>query len=527
VNGPPLTRRAVLGGLAAAALAPLARGQARDAAGVRSHGGPGAVRSASRQMRGMWIASVNNTNWPSAAGLSVERQKSEFVSWLDLATSRRLNAVFVQVRPTADAFWPSPHEPWSQYLTGVQGRDPGYDPLAFMVEAAHRRGLAFHAWFNPYRVSLQPDPAKLVPGHPVRRNPGWGVTYGGGLYYNPGLPEVRAFVQEAIMDAVTRYDIDGVHFDDYFYPYPIDGQEFDDADAYARHGKGFADRAAWRRHNIDLLIHEMGRRVREEKPEAQWGISPFGIWRNATTDPLGSATSGSQSYDDQHADTRGWVRKGWLDYVVPQLYWNIGLPVADYAVLASWWAKAVAGTGTQLWIGQSVYNAGAAGQPAAWQDPAELSRHLTLNRHHPGIGGDVYYNSGDVRADRLGAVTRLQKDHYARPALGPVLPRLADGASPRQPVVTRARRTNKGAELTFASEGRIEPRLYAVYRQERAGPSGGALGEAGRSKEHLVAVVPGGRGGQFTDPAGRPGMRYRVTALDGANRQSRPSLWVS
>ncbi|WP_405147457.1 family 10 glycosylhydrolase [Sphaerisporangium sp. NBC_01403] len=526
MNGRPVSRRAVLGGLAAAALVPLARGRAPEAGAARSHGGPGgapratgpgdaAVLSSPGQMRGMWIASVNNTNWPSRTGLTAEQQKSEFTSWLDLAVSRRFNAVFVQVRPTADAFWPSRHEPWSQYLTGVQGRDPGYDPLAFMVEEAHARGLALHAWFNPYRVSLQPDPARLVPDHPLRRNPGWGVTYSGGLYYNPGLPEVRAFVQDAIMDAVTRYDVDGVHFDDYFYPYPVDGQEFDDAEAYARHGKGFADRAAWRRHNVDLLIHEMGRRVREEKPEAQWGISPFGIWRNAATDPLGSATSGSQSYDDQHADSRGWVRKGWLDYIVPQLYWNIGLPVADYAVLASWWAKAVAGTHTQLWIGQSVYNAGAPGQPAAWQDPAELSRHLTLNGDHPGIGGDVYYNSGDVRADRLGAMTRLQAEHYARPALGPVLPRLASGEPPRPPVVTGARRTSRSAELTFASEGRAEPRLYAVYRHDPDGTG------------HLLAVVPGGPGGRFTDPAWKAGSRYRVTAVDAANRQSAPTLWVS
>ncbi|NUP60957.1 MAG: family 10 glycosylhydrolase, partial [Nonomuraea sp.] len=171
-----------------------------------------------RQMRGMWIASVVNINWPSKPGLTADEQKAEYLAWLDVAVQRKLNSVFVQIRPTADAFWPSPYEPWSQYLTGTQGQDPGYDPLGFAVEETHKRGLAFHAWFNPYRVSMQPDPAKLHPDHPGRKNPGWILPFGGKLYYNPGLPEVRKFCQDAMMDAVTRYDIDGLHFDDYFYP---------------------------------------------------------------------------------------------------------------------------------------------------------------------------------------------------------------------------------------------------------------------------------------------------------------------
>ncbi|MFC4585191.1 glycoside hydrolase family 10 protein [Sphaerisporangium corydalis] len=527
MNHRPLTRRALLGGLAASALAPIGRRRTTAARVPAAAGG-----SPLRQMRGMWIASVENINWPSAPGLPAARQRAEFASWLDLAEARRMNAVFVQVRPTADAFWPSRYEPWSQYLTGVQGRDPGYDPLGFMIEATHERGLAFHAWFNPYRVSMQPDPARLVPEHPVRRNPGWGVAYAGKLYYNPGLPEVRAFVQDAIMDAVTRYDIDGAHFDDYFYPYPIAGQVFDDSAAYARHGAGFPDLAAWRRNNVDLLIQEMSGRIRKVKPEAQWGVSPFGIWRNATSDPLGSATSGSQSYDQQYADTRGWVRKGWLDYVAPQIYWNIGLPEADYAVLTPWWAGVVAGTGTQLWIGQAAYKTGAAAEPPAWRDPAELSRHLTFNAGQPLVGGDIYYNSGDVRADRLGSITLLQKEHYTRPALSPVLPRLSSGAPPRRPDIVRARLTGQGVELAFQAAGQGEPRLYAVYRFDDAGAAGdgrspGVTDSGGEGSEidasRLVAVVPGGRRGEFTDPAGRRGARYRVTALDRVNRQSAPS----
>ncbi|MFB9252053.1 glycoside hydrolase family 10 protein, partial [Sphaerisporangium melleum] len=542
MNPHPLSRRSVLGGLAAIALGgPVAVAQARATAQERTAGdaavphagapAAGGGHASARQMRGMWIASVVNTNWPSRPGLSAAQQKSEFLSWLDLAVARRLNAVFVQVRPTADAFWPSALEPWSQYLTGVQGRDPGYDPLGFMVEAAHRRGLAFHAWFNPYRVSMQGDLRRLAPEHPARRNPGWTVTYDGKLYYNPGLPKVRAFVQDAIMDAVTRYDIDGVHFDDYFYPYPVPGKQFNDAAAYARHGSGFADKAAWRRHNVNLLIKEMGERVRKAKPYAQWGVSPFGIWRNAGTDRHGSATSGSQSYDDQYADSRLWVRKGWIDYVVPQLYWYIGMKAADYAVLAPWWARLVEDTRTLLWIGQGAYNVGVAGLPAPWQDPAELSRHLTMNRDHPGIGGDVYFSAGDLRADRIGAIQRLQRDHYQRPALPPVPPRLASGPRPHRPVITRAAAARGGVALSVRATGHAEPRLYAVYRfdgrdeKTAGGRQGGGRGPRARERDlaaHLVAVLPGGRRAEYTDPGGRTGSRYRVTALDRANRQSHP-----
>ena len=348
------------------------------------------------------------------------------------------------------------------------------------------------------------------------------------------------------MDAVTRYDIDGVHFDDYFYPYPVAGQEFDDASAYARYGAGFPDRAAWRRDNVDLLIREIGERIRDARPEVQWGVSPFGIWRNSTSDPLGSATSGSQSYDHQHADTRGWVKKGWLDYIAPQIYWSLGQAGADYAVLTPWWARVVAGTDTQLWIGQAAYKVGIAGQPAPWQDPAELTRHLTFNRDFPQVGGDVYYSSGDLRADRLGAVTLLHRDHYSRPALAPVLPRLASGDPPRRPVISRASVTGDGVELAFRATGHAEPRLYAIYRfdgpdaeradsayesdvadaanepdNERAGRDRGRRDEA--QARHLIAVVPGAREAGFADPGGKRGSRYRVTALDAANRQSVPS----
>ncbi|MER7201825.1 family 10 glycosylhydrolase, partial [Streptomyces sp. NPDC000188] len=366
-----------------------------------------------RQLRGMWIATVANTDWPSAPGLSPEEQRQELCDLLDVAVERRLNAVMFQVRPTADALWPSPYEPWSQYLTGVQGRDPGWDPLGTAVHEAHRRGLELHAWFNPYRVSLATDVSALTPTHPARLHPEWIVPFGGKLYYNPGLPEVRRFVEDAMLDAVRRYPIDAVHWDDYFYPYPVAGQTFQDDDAYARYGTGFPDRDAWRRNNTDLLVREMAERIKRIRPRTRFGISPFGVWRNAGTDPLGSATTaGVQTYDDLHADTRKWVQEEWIDYIVPQVYWNIGFAAADYGVLVPWWSNVVSGTRVRLYIGEALYKVGVAGQPAAWQDQAELSRHLDFDTHYPQVRGNVYFSATQVAADPLGAMSRVVADHY-------------------------------------------------------------------------------------------------------------------
>ncbi|WP_079074525.1 glycoside hydrolase family 10 protein [Streptomyces atriruber] len=373
-----------------------------------------------RELRGMWLASVVNRDWPSKPGLPAAQQRSELLAYLDSAVNRRLNAVVFQVRPTADALWPSPYEPWSEYLTGVQGKDPGWDPLGTAVQEAHRRGLELHAWFNPFRIANHTDPSRLVATHPARVHPDWVVPYGGKLYYNPGLPAVRRFVQDAMLDAVRRYPIDAVHWDDYFYPYPVAGQVFDDDDAFERYGSGFPDRASWRRDNIDRLVREMARRVKKARARTQFGISPFAVWRNIATDPIGSDTrAGVQTYDDLYADTRGWVKKGWIDYIVPQVYWNIGFPAADYAKLIPWWSDVVRGTGVRLYIGEALYKAGDPAQPAAWQDPAELSRHLTYADGFPEVRGHVYFSAKEVGVDKIGAMARVVADHYQDPAKPP------------------------------------------------------------------------------------------------------------
>ncbi|MFI9122267.1 glycoside hydrolase family 10 protein [Streptomyces bikiniensis] len=520
-GSPPRTaldRRTVLTALAAAgctaALAPVAAHAAEPS-------GP----SVKRQMRGVWIASVVNIDWPSRTGLDPAAQRAEFVGLADDALALGFNALFVQIRPTADAFWPSPLEPWSEWLTGTQGQDPGYDPLAFMIETAHQRGLAFHAWFNPYRVSMQADPSRLDPRHPARTNPKWTRSYGGKLYYDPGVPAARRFCQEAMLDAVRRYDIDGVHFDDYFYPYPTPGSDFPDEETFRVHGAGYADKAAWRRANVDLMVREMRDAVRAIRPNALFGISPFGVWRNATTDPRGSRTAAFQSYDGLHADTRGWVERGWLDYIAPQVYWHIGLPVADYAVLAPWWAEVVRDTDTELWIGQAVYKSGAAGQPAPWQDGKELTRHLTLNATLPEIGGDLFFSAKDVRADRVGDFAAMRLAHWREPVLGPLPARLDKRPHLPRPVVRVRREPSTGTAVLHISAGapgsRHGPFRYAVHRFPT---DPGPRPHAGHAT--LVAVVPGGARTTYHDDGAPAGCWYAVAAVDRIQRQSglsRPS----
>ncbi|MEV6172071.1 family 10 glycosylhydrolase [Streptomyces sp. NPDC051954] len=375
---------------------------------------------ATTEMRGMWLATVANRDWPSRTGLSASQQRAELIAHLDTAVRNRLNTVIFQVRPTADAMWPSSYEPWSQYLTGTQGKDPGWDPLGTAVAEAHARGLELHAWFNPYRIANHTDPQRLAASHPARRYPEWVVTYGGKLYYNPGLPQVRAFVQDAMLDAVRKYPVDAVHFDDYFYPYPVSGQTLDDDAAFYWYGGGFASRADWRRDNINRLVSEMLSRIKTIRPSTQFGISPFGVWRNAATDSRGSDTrAGVQTYDDLYADTRMWVREHWIDYICPQLYWHIGNAAADYAKLLPWWASVARDSGTRLYVGEALYKAGDKAQPADWRDAGELSRHLTLAKKYPQARGHVYFAAKDVAANRIGAMERVVADHYAQSARSP------------------------------------------------------------------------------------------------------------
>ncbi|MBE2997568.1 family 10 glycosylhydrolase [Nocardiopsis sp. HNM0947] len=518
----PIPRTALWGGVMAAALAasflhaPQALAAPEDPRTQECEPEEDAVPK--RQMRAEWIAGVENIDWPTEQGLSAEEQQAELEELYDGAVDRGLNAVVVQVRPTADAFWPSPHEPWSEWLTGEQGGDPGYDPLEFAVEAAHERNLEFHAWYNPYRVAMHDDPSRLVEDHPARQNPEWTFSYGGQLYYDPGIPEAREFVVEAMMHSVDNYDLDGVHFDDYFYPYPVDDEEIPDEDTYAEHGEGFDDIGDWRRDNVDTMVREVSEAVKASKPHVKFGISPFGIWRNSDTDPAGSDTAGMESYDEQYADSRKWVTEGWLDYINPQLYWHIGLDVADYSVLVPWWEEVAATTDTHLYIGQGAYKVGEEEGP--WtDDPRELSEHLHLNQDHPGVHGDVYFSATSLRTNAQEAFEIVQEEHYAHPALVPVDPDLG-GEAPPEPTVTGSEPVGDGLELSVAPAEGSDPAYYAVYAIEGP-PEEEPVCGIGDARNLLGTVRAGDDGtATFTAPAAEGEYTYYATALDRLHHES-------
>jgi uncharacterized lipoprotein YddW (UPF0748 family) len=400
------------------------------------------AQNALPEFRAAWVATVENIDWPSKRGLPVEYQKLEFTSLLDMHQKNGLNAVIVQIRPVADAFYPSIYEPWSEYLNGKQGQAPipFYDPLQFMIEETHKRGMEFHAWLNPYRAVFNTSRSSVAFNHPSRTHPGWFVNYGDGTsnkkYFDPGNPEARHFLTEVVRDIVNRYDIDGIHLDDYFYPYPVAGKAFPDAASYRKYGNGM-DKDEWRRSNVDSAIENISRAIKQEKPWIKFGVSPFGVWRNFADDPEGSQTrAGVTNYDDLYADILLWLEKGWIDYVAPQLYWEIGHRLADYTTLIDWWSKHT--YGKHCYIGIGLYRATESNRPAAWRDKTMLPRMIELCRNTPNISGQIYFSSKSFINNPNGWCDTLRQDYYKQPVLTPAMSWLPLRKDQQQPVVGAA-----------------------------------------------------------------------------------------
>ncbi|MBI5915702.1 MAG: family 10 glycosylhydrolase [Bacteroidetes bacterium] len=397
-----------------------------------------------REFRGAWVATVANIDFPSVQGLSKERFMDEWVQTVDLLEAAGFNAVLAQVRPAGDAFYRSKISPWSKYLTGKQGvaLDPEFDPLTFMVEEAHLRNLEFHAWLNPYRASMDTSTVTLAGTHPYKHHPEWFMRYGGKLYFNPALPEVRNYITEVVTEIVMDYDVDGIHFDDYFYPYPAAGELLPDSLDFAKFGFGFGNIEDWRRHNVDMMVGQVSQAVKLSAQGVKFGVSPFGVWRNVSKDPkLGSPTrAGINTYDDLYADVRGWLEKGWIDYVAPQLYWHIGFPVADYELLLKWWKDN--SFGRNVYAGQAGYKIGNNAEPA-WNGPNEIPKQIRLNRATPGIDGSIFYNLSSLRKNPFGVTDSLRNHYYSTPAL---LPELAymNLPVPAAPVLGKPKLNKKG-----------------------------------------------------------------------------------
>ena len=368
------------------------------------------------EFRAAWVASVDNTDWPSKKGLPVDSQKAEFIRLADMHKSNGMNALIVQIRPSTDAFYPSPYEPWSEWLNGVQGKPPFpyYDPLQFMITETHKRGMEFHAWCNPYRAEFIVGKSSIAPTHISRIHPEWFLEYGGKRYFDPGNKDVQLFVENVIRDIVARYEVDAIHFDDYFYPYRIAGKEFPDNSSYERYG-GNMSKDDWRRSNVDSIILMLSRSIKEIKPTCKFGISPFGVWRNVSKDPEGSnTTAGQTNYDDLYADILLWLKNGWIDYVAPQLYWEFGHKAAPYEVLLEWWSKHT--YGRHCYIGLGIYKAGS---NQIWKDPTLIPRQIEAMRSLPNIQGQVYFSSKSFVSNPNGWSDSLRNVYYKEPALIP------------------------------------------------------------------------------------------------------------
>jgi uncharacterized lipoprotein YddW (UPF0748 family)/N-acetylmuramoyl-L-alanine amidase len=364
------------------------------------------------ELRGVWVATVLNIDYPSKPTIDSEILKSEALKVLDDANIMGFNAVFLQVRPTSDAIYKSKIYPWSKYLTGSQGLMPNdnFDPLEFWIAEAHKRGIELHAWINPYRITKKvPSEPKqelvsLDASNPARLKPDWVVKYSdGNLYYNPGIPEVRKMVIDGVLEIVNNYDVDGIHFDDYFYP----GKNFEDKAAFAKYGAAYSNLDDWRRANVNKLISDLSKALKANPKKVRFGISPFGIWANKSINARGSDTKGMQSYYDQYADTRKWVKEGLIDYIAPQIYWNIGYAAADYSKLLTWWKGTIAGTGVDLYIGQAAYRSGNSDPSSPWYGVSEIEKQLQLNAKSPEVKGSIFFSNKSLTDNpALGAVIK-------------------------------------------------------------------------------------------------------------------------
>jgi uncharacterized lipoprotein YddW (UPF0748 family) len=330
-----------------------------------------------------------------------------------------MNALVVQVRPSGDAFYPSRLAPWSEYLTGEQGVAPRpyYDPLHFMINATHDRNMEFHAWLNPFRTISHVRFSSVADNNVAKVKPEWTYKYGNTVYLNPGIPAVRKYLTRVVMEIAEKYDVDGIHFDDYFYPYQQSGSTLNDEAAFEQYPDGYKDIHAWRRHNIDLFIKQVSDSLKSIRPEVKFGISPVGIWRNKQDDPLGSNSRARfTSYDGLYADVRKWLQEGWLDYVAPQLYWSNRHPRASYDALLPWWAQN--SFGRHLYIGQAVYKLKDEAS-SYWENPTQLPYQLNLNRRHDQVKGSIFYSANSFRDNPHKIEDLLRNDRFRHPALIP------------------------------------------------------------------------------------------------------------
>lgn len=403
-----------------------------------------------REFRGFWVATVVNIDWPKNGIDSIEKQKADYLKILDFYEDLNFNAAIVQIRTAGDAFYDSHYAPWSRFLTGKEGKAPNSEEsiLKWMIDETHSRGMEFHAWLNPYRATFDLKTDILSPTHDFNLHPEWMLKYGKKNYYNPGLPEVRQRMVSVIDEIVANYDVDAIHFDDYFYPYTIKDEVFQDSLTYAYHGLQNQSLEDWRRSNMDSLIKNSFQTIKARKPWVQFGLSPFGVWKNNSTDPKGSDTkAGQTTYEDLYADPLLWMEEGWLDYLIPQVYWSMDLPVASHRKIVDWWAQN--STNTNLYIGNGPYKI-RNNSDKAWENKKELPDQLTLARKTQAVQGNVFFSAKSLMQKNTDVVQYLKKKYYKREALPPVS--INTNELPKQKMEFKLSETNDNySELVFTN----------------------------------------------------------------------------
>jgi len=477
-----------------------------------------------REFRGVWIATVDNVDWPSKPGLTTDQQKKELTDRLDAHQQSGINAVMFQIRPAADAFYAKSREPWSKWLTGKQGQapNPAYDPLEFAISEAHKRGMELHAWFNPYRATNDGKFAALSPEHITRIKPEWFFIYGGIKYFNPGIPEVRDYIVKVFLDVVDNYDIDGVHMDDYFYPYRIDGQTINDAATFKQYGSDFNNINDWRRDNVDQLVKMLGDSIHKHKPHVKYGISPFGIWANKFQNPDGSDTHGLPSYYELYADSRKWIKEGWVDYINPQIYFPIGDRSAPFDKLLDWWSYNT--YDRHLYIGMAAYRINER-KVNKFKDPAAMPDEIKLLRSNARVQGSVYFSSNSLLRNPLGIADSLKQTYYKSPALPPVMLWL-DSIPPNAPRNVTAIPLLKGVNLKWETPLLAKDKEavygYVIYRFN--GDEKVNLGDP-----KYILHIQYNDATTYKDDSAQKGKTYLyvVTAIDRLKNESEPSPTIA
>lgn len=464
-----------------------------------------------REFRGAWIQCVNG----QFKGIGTETMQRTLTYQLNELKKDGCNAIIFQVRPECDALYESDLEPWSYYLTGVQGEKPNpyWDPLQWMIDECHRRGMELHAWINPYRAKTK-SPHQNAANHVIVRHPEWTFDYDGLTLLNPAYKECRDYICDVVKDIVERYDVDGLHIDDYFYPYPVAGVEIPDEAQYRAAPNGMKNRDDWRRYNVNMFIQQVYETIHATKPWVKFGVSPFGIYRNQKSDPNGSKTNGLQNYDQLYADVLLWDANGWMDYCVPQLYWEIGNKAADYDELIHWWNRHL--TRTPLYIGEDVE------RTVKYPDLTNKSQHqlaakMALHAELPRIQGTVLWYA-KAAVDNVGNYGTLLRNNYWRmPALQPLMPHI-DKKAPKAPRKLKAVRMDDGEHVLFwmppkGKGWQNEAASYVVYRFEKGEPINiDDPSKIVKVTTDCLYMIPAGQSGRYT---------YVVTALDRMQNESK------